>query len=131
MWYTTAVMAKELQFKVLIEQDEDGIYVASVPELPGCYTQGKTLEEARKRIKEAIELVLESDKEVKKEKLGSPKSSSCFFGIEEFKPMPKLSPIRGKELIVILRKVGFKQVHQKGSHARLEHPDGRKTTIPS
>ena len=76
-------MAKELQFKVLIEQDENGIYVASVPELPGCYTQGKTLEEARKRIKEAIELVLESDKEIKKEKLESPKSSSCFFGIEE------------------------------------------------
>lgn len=76
-------MAKELQFKVLIEQDESGLYVASVPELPGCYTQGKTLEEARKRIKEAIKLVLESDKEIKKEKLQSPKSSSCFFGIEE------------------------------------------------
>jgi predicted RNase H-like HicB family nuclease len=76
-------MAKGLQFKVLIEQDEDGIYVASVPELPGCYTQGKTLEEARRRIKEAIELVLESDKDIKKEKLASPKSSSHFFGIEE------------------------------------------------
>lgn len=53
---------KELQFKILIEQDENGLYVASVPELPGCYTQGKTLEEVRKRIKEAIELVLESPK---------------------------------------------------------------------
>ena len=60
---------KELQFKVLIEQDEDGIYVASVPELPGCYTQGKTLEEVRKRIKEVIQLVLESDKDLKEEKL--------------------------------------------------------------
>lgn len=67
-----AKVFKELQFKVLIEQDENGIYVASVPELPGCYTQGRTLEEARKRIKEVIELVLES-----------PKSSSRFFGIEE------------------------------------------------
>ncbi len=74
---------KELQFKVLIEQDENGIYIASVPELPGCYTQGKTLEEARKRIKEAIELVLESDKDLKKEKLASPLSRSNFFGIEE------------------------------------------------
>ena len=74
---------KELQFKVLIEQDEDGIYVASVPELPGCYTQGKTLEETRKRIKEAIEVVLESDKDLKEEKLESPSSSSNFFGIEE------------------------------------------------
>ena len=74
---------KELQFKILIEQDENGLYVASVPELPGCYTQGKTLEEARKRIKEAIKLVLESDREIKKEKLKSPLSSSNFFGIEE------------------------------------------------
>ena len=74
---------KDLQFKVLIEQDEDGIYVASVPELRGCYTQGKTLEEVRKRIKEAIELVLESDKDLKREKLESPEPFSHFFGIEE------------------------------------------------
>lgn len=74
---------KELQFKVLIEQDENGIYVASVPELSGCYTQGKTLEEVRKRVKEAIELVLESDKDLKEEKIESPKSFSHFFGVEE------------------------------------------------
>ena len=74
---------KELQFKVLIEQDEDGMYIASVPELPGCYTQGKTLEQARERIKEVIELVLESDKDIKEEKLENPTSSSRFFGIEE------------------------------------------------
>ena len=51
-----AKMTHALQFKVLIEQDEDGLYVASVPELPGCYTQGRTLEAVRKRIREAIEL---------------------------------------------------------------------------
>lgn len=83
MWYTKRAMAKELQFKVLIEQDEDGLYVASVPELPGAYTQGKTLEEARERIREVIELILESDKDIKKEKLESPKSFSRFFGVEE------------------------------------------------
>ena len=76
-------LKKELQFKVLIEQDEDGIYVASVPELPACYTQGKTLEQARERIKEVIELVLESDKGVKEEKLEHPTVSSHFFCIEE------------------------------------------------
>jgi len=62
-------MSQELQFKVLIEVDEQGLYIATVPELPGCYTQGKTLEEARERIKEAIELILESDKEKKKRNL--------------------------------------------------------------
>ena len=74
---------KELQFKVLIEQDENGIYVASVLELPGCHTQGKTLEQVRERIKEAIELVLESDKDIKRDKLQSPQSYSNFFGVEE------------------------------------------------
>lgn len=44
--------------------------------------------------------------------------------------MPKLSPINSKELIKILEKQGFEQVHQKGSHVRMKHPDGRRTTIP-
>ncbi len=52
-----------MDFDVLIEQDEDGIYVARVPEIEGCYTQGKTLQEVLERIKEAIEVCLEADKE--------------------------------------------------------------------
>jgi len=47
------------EFTVVIEQDEDGIYVASVPELPGCHTQAETLDGLNRRIKEAIELYLE------------------------------------------------------------------------
>jgi len=57
-------MEKEkIDFSVFVEQDEDGIYIAKVPELEGCYTQGKTLEETIQRIKEAIEVCLEADKE--------------------------------------------------------------------
>lgn len=44
--------------------------------------------------------------------------------------MPKLSPVSSKKLIKILKKEGFVVVRQKGSHARLIHQDGRKTTIP-
>ncbi|MBI2017764.1 type II toxin-antitoxin system HicA family toxin [Candidatus Daviesbacteria bacterium] len=44
--------------------------------------------------------------------------------------MPKLSPINATKLIKILAKQGFIKVRQSGSHARLEHPDGRKTSIP-
>ena len=44
--------------------------------------------------------------------------------------MPKLSPIKGIKLIKFLQKQGFIIIRQKGSHVRLEHPDGRKTTIP-
>ena len=50
-----------VDFTILIEQDEDGIFVAMVPEIEGCYTQGKTLQEVLERIKEAIEICLESD----------------------------------------------------------------------
>ena len=41
---------------VVFETDEDGWYIASVPNIPGCYTQGKTLEEAKQRIHEVVEM---------------------------------------------------------------------------
>ena len=47
---------KVRNFTVLIEQDEDGIYVAKVPDIPGCYTQGKTTQQVMQRIKEAIQV---------------------------------------------------------------------------
>ena len=50
---------KSNRFLVLIEQDEDEIYVASVPALRGCHTQAKTFEELLPRVREAIELCLE------------------------------------------------------------------------
>ena len=45
-----------MDIKVVIERDEDGCTVATVPSLPGCISQGKTEREALKNIKEAIEL---------------------------------------------------------------------------
>lgn len=44
--------------------------------------------------------------------------------------MPKLSPISGRELLKILERLGFEKVHQKGSHVRMRHPDGRRTSVP-
>lgn len=46
-------------FTVVIERDADGYLVASVPELPGCHTQAKSLDKLQERIREAIELCLE------------------------------------------------------------------------
>tara|TARA_Y100000310_G_scaffold334528_1_gene414528 strand:- start:130 stop:354 length:225 start_codon:yes stop_codon:yes gene_type:complete len=54
---------KVLNFTVLIEKGEDGFYIATVPDIPGCYTQAKNIGELMDRIKEAIEVCLESDKE--------------------------------------------------------------------
>ncbi|MBW4626073.1 MAG: type II toxin-antitoxin system HicB family antitoxin [Brasilonema octagenarum HA4186-MV1] len=47
------------EFNVIIERDADGYFVASVPALPGCHTQAKSLDELTERIREAIELCLE------------------------------------------------------------------------
>jgi predicted RNase H-like HicB family nuclease len=55
------------EFTIVIEQDEDDIYVASVPELEGCHTQAKTLDELRERIKEAIQLYLEIESDLIKD----------------------------------------------------------------
>lgn len=49
-----------MKYRVLIEQDEDGMYVAEAPSLPGCISQGHTREEAVENIKEAIAAYLES-----------------------------------------------------------------------
>lgn len=48
-------------FNVIIERDVEGWYVASVPELQGCHTQAKSLDDLMERIREAIELCLESE----------------------------------------------------------------------
>lgn len=58
-------MPKVLNFRTIIEQDEDGVFVASVPAIPGCHTQGETYEETLKNVKEAIELCLEVAKKDK------------------------------------------------------------------
>lgn len=52
------------EFLVIIEQDEDGTYIASVPDLPGYHTQADTLNELNDNIKEAIELYLEVKPEI-------------------------------------------------------------------
>ena len=49
-----------MRLDVVVRRDEDGYYVATVPELPGCYTQAKSLDELMSRIKEAIMLCLET-----------------------------------------------------------------------
>ena len=53
------VPTSQNKFKVIIERDEDGFFVASVPALPGCHTQAKTFPELTNRIREAIQLCIE------------------------------------------------------------------------
>ena len=65
-----------MKFEVVIEQDESGYYIAEVPALPGCFTQGKTVEEATGNIKEAIEGWLEVMNEKSLEKKSKPQEGS-------------------------------------------------------
>jgi predicted RNase H-like HicB family nuclease len=62
------------QFDVVIERDEDGYYVASVPQIPGCHTQARSLDEVMQRIREATELCLEVE--------GTPERDLEFIGIQ-------------------------------------------------
>ena len=66
-------MTKE--FTILIEKGIDGFYVGSTIELPGCHTQGETIDELMKNIKEAIELYLAVRPELKEQ-------ASEFVGIQ-------------------------------------------------
>ena len=63
-----------LQFDVIIERDEEGLYVGSVPQIPGCHTQGASLDELMERMREAVELCLEVE--------ASPAQSLEFIGIQ-------------------------------------------------
>lgn len=79
-------MPKVLNFRVIVEQDEDGVFVASAPAVPGCHSQGKTYEEAIKNIKEAIELCLEvaKDDKIYKTKINwseAEEEKSRFLGV--------------------------------------------------
>jgi predicted RNase H-like HicB family nuclease len=62
------------QFDVLIERDEEGFYIASVPQLPGCHTQARSLDSVMERIREAVELCLEA--------AGTPSTELEFIGIQ-------------------------------------------------
>ena len=57
------------EFSVVILEDETGGYIAVVPELPGCHTQGDSLDEVMRNVREAIELYLETLSEEEKEEL--------------------------------------------------------------
>lgn len=78
------MVKQKRQFKIIVERDEDGYFVASVPSLPGCYTQAKTLLGLTKRIREAILLCLEVAKDDSKyrKRLKNLAYEPTFIGLE-------------------------------------------------
>lgn len=68
------------QFSVIIERDESGLYVATVPSLPSCYTQAKTLPELYRRLDEVIRLSLDVERAL----FGKQSTPSQFIGAHQF-----------------------------------------------
>jgi predicted RNase H-like HicB family nuclease len=65
---------KKIHVPIIIETDEDGIFIVSCPQFKGCHTFGKTIDEAFARIKEAIELCMEDSE---------PEQLNTFVGFRE------------------------------------------------
>lgn len=86
-------MTDILNFKVIITQDEDGVFVADCPAIPACHSQGKTYEEAVEHIEEAIKLCLNvaKDDPQYRDSIDFPhKNASGFVGIRDiFVPQPQ------------------------------------------
>ena len=53
---------RKKEFSVIVERDSEGYYVATVPQLPGCHTQARSLDKLMDRTREAIELCLEVER---------------------------------------------------------------------
>jgi predicted RNase H-like HicB family nuclease len=70
---TTGGTSVEITFNVVVERDEEGYYIATVPELRGCHTQARSLDTLMDRIREAIDLCIEEQ--------GRPLSSTEFVGV--------------------------------------------------
>ncbi len=58
-------MQKSIHLPILIEQDEDGIYIVSCTTFKGCHSFGKTIDEAMVNIKEVIVICMEEEKDIK------------------------------------------------------------------
>lgn len=69
---------KNQSFPVIVEKDEDGFYVVECPLFKGCYTQGKSLDETLKNIREVIEICLEEKENQEILKTYKPKELSLY-----------------------------------------------------
>jgi len=103
-------MNHQREFYVVIERDEDGYYVGEVPQLRGCYSQGETIDELMKNIREVIELCLEDD---------NPEDVWEFVGIQNpnrnnfYHPLVSKSAYSGKRI------EGLTENYFEGSYANV------------
>ncbi|MGI0088414.1 MAG: type II toxin-antitoxin system HicB family antitoxin [Nitrosotalea sp.] len=112
-----------MKYKIIIQKDEDGTFVANCPSLPGCISQGDTREEVLINIKDAARGYLQSLK----------KHDEHVHKAEEEPKAPKIAAASGVETIKELYKVGYDVDHQTGSHAILRQrvSPHERITVPN
>ena len=102
-------------YTVILEQEADGGYVATLPALPGCVSQGDTREEVMRNIREAADLYIEDCIAA-----GDPRperSGKRIRRTQNRRPRVKLpTDVSGQELVKVLLRIGFVVTRQKGSH---------------
>lgn len=108
-------------FNVIIEKDEDGYYIASVPALKGCHTQAKSLDVLMERIKEAIELCLEDQNE--------PIYPTNFIGVQKITVNEKSSEYKMSTLGKTIAKKGNVKATRTNFNIKKSLPIGSKTRI--
>jgi predicted RNA binding protein YcfA (HicA-like mRNA interferase family) len=112
------------QFDVVIERDAEGYYVASVPQVPGCHTQARSLDEINERVREAIRVVPRG-----RRRTGSA-FGVCWHPARDYCGMSRTPRVTGTDLIAAPGKAGFSVRRVKGSHHFVRHEDGRSTAVP-
>ena len=119
------------EFSVVIERDEEGYYVASVPALTGCYTQARSLDHRHRR--------QPGHWKGHRPAPGSRGASVRFPAELRICRRParagarvsgKLPSLTGPEVIRALERTGFAVVRVRSSHHSLRHADGRTTMVP-
>lgn len=114
-----------LKYTAIFEPAEEGGYVVTVPSLPGCFTEGDSLEEAMEMVKDAISAYI-----VSLRKHGEPipvEKGPALLGVIDVPApaiwMPKPPVIKPKELIKALKKKNFVVDHVSGSHYVMYNAD--------
>ena len=117
---------KNFSYSVYYEQAPEGGYVAFVPALPGCHTQGETLEEAERNVKEAIASV--PGKPGGTWRSNSRRASIVpGQGYRSRLIMAKLPSLTARKVVRALKRAGFVEDRQRGSHLMLIHPETKAT----
>ena len=111
-------------FDVVVERDQDGLYVASVPALRGCHTQAASLDELMERIRESIELCLEVEGTTERRNWSSSASS-----VSQSPNEPTAGPER-PTAHCCAEVPRLRTRRTQGSHSFLRHADGRATVVP-